>query len=405
MQKSVMKGDNLNLFQSAKWFFEEKFSSSEKATTFTAPASIILLGDHTHYNDGLIISAAIDRYSTAVIRKRDDQKIVVQCGDPDNNNLHTTLNELSSEDFVCGENYFGHLIQSIIKTGYLKKGFDCAIINNIPLCIGLGRLTSQLSALLRAINIEFNLKLSEEEMINISRESEFNSIGKISNMAHHYTIVHAELNSILKIDLRDKSIHKHSFNSENISIAICDTSTRILNARDICNERISECEVGVQGLRLYIWGIKNLRDVKLDFLEKHYSMIPRRVYKRVYYNVNERLRVERAFEAMLTGDMEKLSKIICDSHRGLRENYELGSDALDFLSNTACGLKNIYGSKLISCSSVEGTINLVSSENANHFIKYIEAAYNKKYGRDLITYKINLTAGIENSFATAENYL
>ncbi|MBU4338067.1 hypothetical protein KKD57_00730, partial [Patescibacteria group bacterium] len=136
------------------------------------------------------------------------------------------------------------------------------------------------------------LKISDENLLNIVRRNELNVIGKISNQAHHYTIQFGKENRLFIMDLRTKEHRTISLDCSKYSLAICDSGEKIIEPQKICAERIEECEVGVKGLRLYVWGIKNLRDIELEFLLKHVHMLPGRIFSRVLYNVKERLRAQ-----------------------------------------------------------------------------------------------------------------
>lgn len=373
-------------------FHKENFGIKDEIITCAVPASLITLGDHTHYNDGIILSCAVNRYAVSTVNKREDNQINISFGDCELN-YNSTLNEFSENNIRCGQVAFGPLLNLLREDGLLINGFNCSIRSNIPASIGLGNVSAHQISLLLALNIALNLKLNDEQVVDISRRAELNFVGKISNRAHHRTVLNCKSDAFFYNDLRTDTNDVLDIKNRDFKLIICDTGKVISNISDICNERISECKVGVDGLRLYIWGIKNLRDINLEFLEKHFHMIPKKVYSRVFYNVQERIRVEKATKLLSDNDYNKFGELINESHFSLRRDYEIGSEDLDFLVNEASKINGVIASKMISCSPIESTFNFVENNKVSNFIEEINTSYNEKYGKKLTFYSLNIVNG------------
>ena len=374
--------------------FCSNFGTKEGITTVAVPASIILLGDHTHYNEGVILSVAIDRYAVASVKERDDDNLNIIFSDCELS-YYSSLNQFSANNIQCGQISFGPLLGILREEKILQKGFNCMINSNIPSAIGLGGVTAHHMALLIAVNKALKLDLPEEEIINIARRGEMASIGKISNRAHHRTVVEAKKRMLFFNDLRKDSIDYVQLNNLNYKLLIYDTGKVIEDIRDTCNERISECKVGVDGLRLYIWGIKNLRDVNIDFLKRHIHMLPHRIYARVLYNVTERMRVENLLEVIAGGNTEILSTTIKDSHYSLRKDYEIGSETLDYLVTCSMSVEGVIASKMISCSANESIYSIVAADRAQEISATVKEAFYNKFGKELTTYSLDIINGCD----------
>ncbi|MFC2139659.1 galactokinase [Bacteroidota bacterium] len=371
---------SLPLLRSLVDKFNVHFGEIKTAAVVLSPASIILLGDHTHYNDGISISASVDKYTAIAVRERKDEAVYVVAG-----NQSFPINAFSDEFFEkVGSfelRFIRKLVQVLRAAGKLTCGFDCAITTNIPLCIGLGYYTPLLIGALSALNIVFKLNLSFEEMVEFSRKVELSLIGKISNKSLHYTVAKGKKNRLFYFDLRNENYTTHSLPEDKYKLVICDTNEIIERVEDLCNERITECEVGAKGLRLYIWGITNLRDVELEFLEKHIHMIPKRVYQRCLYNVKERIRVEKAVKAWKKKDYELVGRQMFESHESLSADYELSSTELDFLVNESKKIEGVIGAKMVSCTPHRSTLNFVETEKVDDFIKKLNSVYKHKYNK------------------------
>ncbi|MBM4170419.1 MAG: hypothetical protein FJ214_00945 [Ignavibacteria bacterium] len=388
-----MNCDELNPeILSVKFKFEKLFGNSKPPHFIIAPASLIILGDHTHYNDGILISTALNKYTTVVIRKREDQLInIFDCNL--NLSVNFSLNEINAQNSNLLKQIIG-LIKILHEKNYINIGFDCLVYSDVPECLGLGRLVSYDVSFASAINKTFNLKLDNSELAKLIFENELNYIGKISNIAHIYTSFYEKENRFMNIDLRTLQYKTFDMFKNNIELIIINTKEKIDGIENICKERIEECEIGTKGLRLYIWGIKNLRDVEQEFLLRHYHMLPKRIFDRVLFNVNERIRTEKALKLIKSSKMEEFGKILIESHWSLAYDYQLSSDKLNYLVETASNIKGVFGSKMICCSPYRSTFTLVKRESTKIFLNTIRKKYNEKYNADLETFVFKPTEGV-----------
>jgi galactokinase len=161
----------------------------------------------------------------------------------------------------------------------------------------------------------------------------------------------------------------------------------------VCNERIEECEVGVKGVRLYIWGIKNLRDVKLDFMQKHFHVLPKRIYNRIAYNVKERIRTEEAYKAIKNKDVSSFGSYIFESHTSLSQDYDLSIPTLDFIVNECKATEGVFGAKMISCSPSRTIFALAKSDQAKTIAEKINTAFKNKFSKELTINYLSTTNG------------
>jgi len=375
----------------ARELFTVLFDNTANSILTICPASVILLGDHTHYNEGVLISVCIDKYWISLMRKRKDKEITIASTET-NNISRFNLNELEEKS----DDQF-KLLKGLLKIlkdeGKLQHGFDCVVSSSVPECIGLGSLAAQQVGFLNCIKKLFSLDLNDEKLLSIVRRNELNHIGKISNIAHHYTVQHGKEKKIFVMDLRTKEHKTISFGNDEYSLVICDSGERIIDPQKICNERIEECEIGVKGLRLYIWGIKNLRDIKMEFLHQHIHMLPKRIFDRVLYNVKERIRAEEAIKYMRKKSLLEFGRTILDSHNDLSEDYDLSNEHCDYLVKESTKIGGVLCSKMISCSPIRSTFNIVADGKVDQYINEIKNSYNQKFQKQLKTHVVKLSSG------------
>lgn len=384
MQKENVS--NSDLVKSHEETIQKYFADFIVAGKNTLPGSLILLGDHTHYNEGLSIAALVDRsvVTSIALSSNKSSKIIL-----DSENLEIDINL---------DNHNDNLRADVIRTaftflkneGFIKNEINCVINYNIPDCFGLGLYSALVYSFTTAVFTVFDIQLEQTEKLKLVKKIEIASIGKISNRTHHYNYYNQFKNSLLKMDLRLNEATPLKFKADEFRIVIVDTGKAIPDIRDTCNSRIEECEVGVKGLKLYIWGIKSLRDVNKTFLERHVNMIPKRVYDRVFYNVTERERVEAALALIEQDQYDILSEIVQQSHDGLKNEYELNYPELNFLQSAAMNIEGVTASKLISCSPIKSTYNIVHVDHVESFQSSIVKRYLEKYGKTPKTFVLKI---------------
>ncbi len=384
---------NVEINQNDK-FFTALFGNSTGSVINASPASLILLGDHTHYNDGILISACIDKYWIFQIKKRKDGQI--NLASPELNDvIRLKLEKLEPEEEGTFKLLRG-LLLILKEEGFLRTGFDCAFSSNVPECLGLGSMAAQQVGFLNALRKALLLKFDDEKLLSMVSRNESLMLGKISNIAHHYTVLYGKENKLFFMDLRTKAYTKFSVDCNECSLAICDSGERIVEPHRICAERIEECEIGTKGLRLYLWGIKNLRDIELEFLHKHFHMLPGRIFQRVLYNVKERIRTQEGIKLIRKKIFEDFGRLVLDSHMNLSNDYEIGNEHSSFLVEEAQKIEGVHGSKLISCSPFRSTFNILRSDALEMFKTKMNSEFKKRFGRDLNIYSVRLTGGIKN---------
>lgn len=372
--------------------FVKEFGNTESFSYAIAPAALIFLGDHTHYNDGILISTAINRYCGVALRKRNDNSINIIRKDFESS-ISFELAELDTDNTESAFRLIKGLIKLLKEDKHINYGFDCVIYSWSPNFLGLGCFAAQQVAFITAAKKAFDIKLSIKELLVYIKTNETNIIGKISNPAHYTTSSFAKENNFYITDLRKNSFRLIPFNQSEYKIISFTTDEEFSTPHLVCNERIEECEIGVKGVRLYIWGIKNLRDVKLDFMQKHFHMLPRRIYNRIAYNVKERMRTEDAYKSIKNQDVSSFGTYLFESHKSISEEYDISTATLDFIVDECKTTDGVFGAKMISCSPSRTVFALVKSDQAQMIAEKINDAFRNKFSKELTINYLSTTNG------------
>jgi galactokinase len=165
-----------------------------------------------------------------------------------------------------------------------------------------------------------------------------------------------------------------------VRLMVCNTMVRHEHASGGYNTRQGECQEGLRALQQVLPEIRALRDVSVDELERHRSRLSPVIYKRVRHVVTENERVKMAASALQAADMAKLGELMADSHRSLRDDYEVSTPDLDLMVELASDQKGVYAARMTGGGFGGCTINLVHSGRAEEVQQRLEQNYETRTG-------------------------
>jgi galactokinase len=165
-----------------------------------------------------------------------------------------------------------------------------------------------------------------------------------------------------------------------IQLVICNTMVKHELGASEYNTRRAECEEGVRRLAEALPHIGSLRDVTLPELEQHRDRLSETIYKRCRHVVTENDRVHRFAAALRNGETGALSRLMADSHRSLRDDYEVSCAELDLMVDLACRQQGVIGARMTGAGFGGSTINLVNAVDSAQFQRRVAAAYHAATG-------------------------
>ncbi len=372
--------------------FKKHFGNSDGARTFLSPASFVLLGDHTQYNDGTMISTTVDSYIGFRIRKAESNYSIV-IDDRKYSAAELKKIDINSQNYLISS--LANLISNLSNDDKIEPApFECYINTHSSKVFGLGNSAATNVGFLFALNSTLKLELSNQQLVEFAVESDRELYGNIVSKPLYYSVLSQRKNSVMYFDTRS-DYRKFYTIDDKYKIVVCNSNILKESFSERCRERIQECEVGVKGLRLYIWGIKNLRDVEEKFLQRHVHMLPKRLFMRCLYNVHERKIVEEAHKALRSEQIEEFGTKIYETQEILAEEYEISSEIMDSLVKYAGDSGFCIGSKMISCSYHDSTLNLVEQKNIKKFQDYLMKHYSSSNGNELEIAHYSLSDGVK----------
>jgi len=347
-------------------------------TVYRAPGRVNLIGEHTDYNDGFVMPAALNLYTYVAVTPRPDRRLRVYSENFDEA-CDVDLDSIRPGKSGHWSDYVRGVAGVLESSGYKLRGADLAIASEVPLGSGLSS-----SA---ALEVSTAWALLSNSEINVDR----NAIPQICQQAEHlypetkcgimdqFISCHGRAGHALMLDCRSLDFQLLPLPGD-VRLMVCNTMVRHEHASGGYNTRQGECQEGLRALQQALPEIRALRDVTIDELEQHRSRLSPLIYKRIRHVVTENERVKMAASALQAADMAKLGELMADSHRSLRDDYEVSTPELDLMVELARDQKDVYGARMTGGGFGGCTINLVHSARAGEVQQRLEQNYEAKTG-------------------------
>jgi galactokinase len=306
-----------------------------------APGRINLIGEHTDYNDGLVLPIALDLIVTVQVRERSDGLVHLVTDAELDPREATFSRDVSSREGNWADRVRG-LIAELRRRGADVAGFDAAVSATLPPGAGLGSSAAFTIAFLRALDDLFRLGLEEGTAVEIAHAVENGPfVGARAGLLDQLASVYGTRRAALLIDLRDRSTEAIPL-PNGVELAVIDSATRHDHASGGYNTRRAECEAACRHL-----GVASLRELEgraeLDVIDR----LPAPLDRRVRHVLGENARVRQAVGALRGGDTRTLGELLQASHRSLRDDYEVSTAELDRLVGIADHDPDVLGSRLV----------------------------------------------------------
>ncbi len=339
--------------------FRDHLGDPTGAVVAKAPGRVNLIGEHTDYNDGFVLPTTIDRYVEVVVRKRSDRQVRVVAAD---------LDERCEQDFDHEIDYTGYgwlpyvvgVVHELMQRGRIDTGVDIVFRGTVPREAGLSSSAAIEVATALALDTVFNLWLNPVDMARLCRDVEHRYAGVRCGIMDQFASRLGRSDNALLIDCRSLEARHVPMPLDNHRLVIVDSGVCRERVDSAYNQRRTECEEAVTRLREADDSITSLRDVTLDKLAKHKSLLPPDLFIRCRHVISENNRVLEACESLATGDLQAFGRLMNASHFSLRNDFEVSHPALDRLVEEAIQVDGVLGARLTGAGFGGCTVNLVT---------------------------------------------
>jgi len=364
-----------------------------KPRVFRAPGRVNLIGEHTDYNDGFVMPAAIEFSTFVAAAPRPDRKLSIY-----SENFSESREFPLDDPGAHGEKHWSDYVRGVAfaleRTGHKVCGADLYIRGEVPIGSGLSSSAAiEVSTALALLAVS-GIELDRKQIALLGQRAENEFVGMRCGIMDQFISCHGKANHALMLDCRSLDYRLLPL-PENARLVICNTMVHHALAGGEYNKRRADCEAGVKHLAQFLPGIKALRDVTLPQLEQYGNGLPEVVYRRCRHVVSEDGRMEQAAAALNGGHLDTFGELMYASHASLRIDYAVSCEELDIMVDLASRVKGVYGARMTGGGFGGCTINLVQAEHVDEFKATVGTGYEKATGKAPVVYVTSAVEGAE----------
>ena len=368
--------------------YRARFKSQTGPRIFQAPGRVNLIGDHTDYNDGFVLPAAIDRQIVIAATPRDDSLINVCALDFDQWDHFDLQKEILRLSQNSWGNYFRGMVWSLLRKGCKLRGMDAVVAGDIPIGAGL----SSSAAIEVAVGFAM-LQLSENELdlkslALAAQKAENDFVGMRCGIMDQYISCLGQVSQALLIDCRDLSYQALPLSSRALIVVVDSGVHRGLMDMEY-NARRAECESAAT-----YFGVRALRDIDMETFQARAHELAPVIRRRARHVIAENNSTRSAAEALQVDDLQTFGNLMIASHASLRDDFEVSCSELDLLVDIALGVQGVYGARLTGAGFGGSMVALVKPEAADSLAAAINERYPPASGRQATVYICSASEGV-----------
>ena len=370
--------DKENVEEAAIAAFRSQFGTAP-ALVVSAPGRVNLIGEHTDYNDGFVLPAAINRRTAVAAGPRIDNKLDISAA-----NLNARL-QVSMDDFSPGRARawagYVHGVAHLLKArGERLGGANLAIYGNVPRGGGLSSSAALEIAAAYALITLNDITVPAVDIIRLCQKAEHEFAGVMCGIMDQFISCLGRKDTALFLDCRSLDYRLLPVPPD-ARIVVCDTGVKRALAASAYNTRRAECAAGVAALRRVLPEISSLRDVPVAAFAHHEQLLDPTVRRRCKHVIMENARVERAVSDLQNGDLSEFGKLMYDSHLSLQHDYEVSCMELDAVVDICAEEDGVYGARMTGAGFGGCAIALVHADHAEQVAGRLTDEYPQKTGR------------------------
>ncbi len=356
-----------------------------------SPGRINLIGEHTDYNQGFVLPAAIDKAIYLAIGKREDKEVHLIAADLADS-FSVALNNLSFSEKTWS-NYLIGVVDQLQKNGYQLGGFNAVLAGDVPLGAGLSSSAAVECATVFALNELFELGLSKIEMVRLAQKAENEFVGVKCGIMDQFASMFGKTDAVIQLDCQSLGYNYMPFNQEGIKIVLLDTRVKHSLASTEYNLRREECEAGVKIIQEKYPAVASLRNATMQMIQECLINTDQKIIDRCSFVVAEIKRLQDACKDLEAGDLKAFGKKMYETHDGLSKLYEVSCAELDFLADFAKTEASVLGARMMGGGFGGCTINLVEENAVEAFVLAAGNAFQKVFGTEMKPYIVSIGNG------------
>ena len=363
----------------------------EEPLVVSSPGRINIIGEHTDYNDGFVLPAAIDKAIYVAVSKRSDDNIVLYAED------YQERHEVKLTDIAISEKHWPNYILGVVdqyqKRGATLGGFNLYIDGDVPLGAGLSSSAAVECAVTLALSELFELHVERLDIPQIAQKAEHTYAGVMCGIMDQFASAFGKEKNVIKLDCRTLGFEYVPLDLKGYEVVLLNTNVKHSLASTAYNTRREQCEQASAWVREKYPEVKNLRDVTVAMLDELVKDKDADIYAKASFVVRENERVEKSCDALRSGDVVQLGQYIFQSHEGLSKVYEVSCPELDYLVDYVKQFPEVIGARMMGGGFGGWTINIVKEGVLPSILPTLEKEYKQKFDKELSVIQVRIADG------------
>lgn len=356
-----------------------------------SPGRVNLIGEHTDYNQGFVLPAAIDKAIYLAIGRRNDKEIHVYSIDLDRE--YSCTLDLPEPVVEHWPNYILGVVQQLQLIGRAPGGFNCVFAGDIPLGSGMSSSAALECATAFALNELFGFGLDKLTMVRMSQRAENVFVGVQCGIMDQFASMFGRRGHVIRLDCQSLGYAYFPFRLEGVRIVLLDTNVKHSLASTEYNTRRRQCEAGVRLIRAHHPEVTSLRDVTPELLDRYVAPVDELVYRRCRFVIGENARLLAATGDLEAGDLAAFGHKMFQTHDGLSRDYEVSCTELDFLVDQVRDDPAVIGARMMGGGFGGCTINLVRESAIDKLVERIAPIYRDVMKKEMKVYVAQIEDG------------
>ncbi len=357
-----------------------------------APGRVNLIGEHTDYNDGFVLPIAVDRAAWVAAATVPQPEATVRALDVGNSEAIFMVDRTPSSTGSWAD-YPMSIVWALLDAGHRPVGLEAMMTSNVPVAAGMSSSAAVEISFAYVWNQLSALGFSNEKLALLAQRAENEYVGMKCGIMDQMISACGKAGHAMLLDTRTLK-QTHFTLPANLAVVVADSQMRRELASSEYNVRRAQCEEAVGRLRAQMPGIRALRDVSAEDLERHRALLPETVYRRARHVVRENARVLAMTGALEGDDLDAAGEIMREGHRSLRDDYEVSVPELDTLVEAANEVPGCYGARLTGAGFGGCIVALADTGATDDIAAHLTEAYTTRFDKRPAVYVVHPADGV-----------
>jgi galactokinase len=363
---------------------------NDNSIVVRSPGRINLIGEHTDYNEGFVLPAAIDKAVYVAVEKIPGT--VLQLFSVDfNESIEIEINNIKPFPGHWSTYILG-VVDQFIQRGKAVPGFKLSIFGDVPLGAGLSSSAAVECAVAFALNELTQAGFSRKELALMAQAAEHKYAGVKCGIMDQFASLFGKKDHVIRLDCRSLEYEYFPLELGDNVIVLFDTMVKHSLASSEYNIRRSQCEEGVMLIGQSYPSVKSLRDATIEMVNECIGEFET-AHRRCKFVVEEITRLQTGCLDLEKGDLKAFGKKMFATHDGLSKEYEVSCKELDYLVDSVRSNPAVIGARMMGGGFGGCTINIIAKEAVNELVTNLTTAYLKDMRKELKHYLVNIEDG------------